>query len=763
MSTINETDPNVPLSVKKLTTADIENIKSIDEIKSGVKNAILTDSPIASIDTYQFSQAGTATNFGGIVITTGDLAGGIVQIRRQITGSWIKVIIPIDLDINRRLSISNVVCKDFLINEYVFEQGDFNTGGADDVGYAVRSKYWYTLDVDGILSLTVDVGFRVYLISSNDLVTFNRVFNDNNTDFFADTAISKPITDRYLRVVVTRTDFTFINTEALKTIQPKIIQADFASKNDVNNVLKRVSDALILSKDFILNEYVFEQGDFNTNGEESASYAIRSKYWYTLDVLGALTISVGAGYRIYLISSNNFGTFNRVFNVNGQTHFEGDAKTKSITDRYLRIVIARTDLSSINITAFAGIGVAIKQAPFSSQIDLNDTKPFELIPRFSSAVEKKLMTVQMQVVKGARRLFTDRTGYFYQAGLSYNGLFLFDTILPIMALPEVFDYKSVYKIIQKFIDKADPLTGMFPMAINSDNTVHAYYSGADEKRVRPCGETTFWMPVIIEWLFDKSDNYDFILQNLSKLSVAMDAIPRNLSNGLVKVIVNDEWVPWGFQETARFTGDVLNGSVFYWMGASSLSRLYSKIGDTANATKYLTIANQIKTSLGTSSELWSAASGMFFAATGQNKQISVWISALAVSCGLVTGAQATAISTYIVTNYNALTHKGYIRPSNVNWSITGHLLADNSYGAAYTPGFYQDGYWSVANKWVLDAIALTNQSKAVEYASDILETPNFTMERWDNIGGTPTVSGNYGMIVSPSGTLEFVRNHNWLF
>ena len=32
------------------------------------------------------------------------------------------------------------------------------------------------------------------------------------------------------------------------------------------------------------------------------------------------------------------------------------------------------------------------------------------------------------------------------------------------------------------------------------------------------------------------------------------------------------------------------------------------------------------------------------------------------------------------------------------------------------------------------------------------------MERWDNIGGTPTVSGNYGMIVSPAGTLEFVRN-----
>jgi len=65
-------------------------------ITTGIGNADPTTIPDASITTYNLNSAGTYANLGGIVVSSGDLAAGIVQ-GRKTNGGWSKVIIPIDL------------------------------------------------------------------------------------------------------------------------------------------------------------------------------------------------------------------------------------------------------------------------------------------------------------------------------------------------------------------------------------------------------------------------------------------------------------------------------------------------------------------------------------------------------------------------------------------------------------------------------------------------------------------------------------------
>lgn len=63
---------------------------------TGTANAAPGDTPSSSYKTYNVATAGTYTNFGGLVVSSGDLSSGLVQLR--LNGStWSKVIIPISL------------------------------------------------------------------------------------------------------------------------------------------------------------------------------------------------------------------------------------------------------------------------------------------------------------------------------------------------------------------------------------------------------------------------------------------------------------------------------------------------------------------------------------------------------------------------------------------------------------------------------------------------------------------------------------------
>ena len=65
--------------------------ESVEVVANGQKPAVLADSPTDGIFVYPVSTAGTYTNFGGVVVSSGDLASNLVQLRYQ-GGSWVKVL-----------------------------------------------------------------------------------------------------------------------------------------------------------------------------------------------------------------------------------------------------------------------------------------------------------------------------------------------------------------------------------------------------------------------------------------------------------------------------------------------------------------------------------------------------------------------------------------------------------------------------------------------------------------------------------------------
>jgi lysophospholipase L1-like esterase len=103
-----DTEGNVVLTKDNLDLGNINNTSDLDKpvstatqavinsVAAGIGNVSPSDSPLSGISTYNVSQAGTYTNFSGIIITTGDTSSGLVQLRK-INGTWTKVIIPINL------------------------------------------------------------------------------------------------------------------------------------------------------------------------------------------------------------------------------------------------------------------------------------------------------------------------------------------------------------------------------------------------------------------------------------------------------------------------------------------------------------------------------------------------------------------------------------------------------------------------------------------------------------------------------------------
>ena len=85
-------------SVENGLTGSVNALNAtVSALGGGTLNASPASTPTAGVFTYNISTAGTYTNFGGVVISSGDLTSGLVQIR-QISGVWTKVITPLVLD-----------------------------------------------------------------------------------------------------------------------------------------------------------------------------------------------------------------------------------------------------------------------------------------------------------------------------------------------------------------------------------------------------------------------------------------------------------------------------------------------------------------------------------------------------------------------------------------------------------------------------------------------------------------------------------------
>jgi hypothetical protein len=207
----------------------------------------------------------------------------------------------------------------------------------------------------------------------------------------------------------------------------------------------------------------------------------------------------------------------------------------------------------------------------------------------------------------------------------------------------------------------------------------------------------------------------------------------------------------------RKTGDDLMGSVLYYQAATDMVLLYKAVGENPDATLFAAQAGKIRASL---SELWDPGTGMFYAATGQNKQLDIEGSAYAVYVGAATASETNAISTYLVNNYDKLTTRGYMRESPADWA---HCYYIHGGACSFGPGQYDNGAWSVANGWIAYALAKTKPSLAVRFITDFADSTDPTQEYWAWAGAKAPLAGQTANLESPSGALSFATENARLF
>jgi hypothetical protein len=279
-----------------------------------------------------------------------------------------------------------------------------------------------------------------------------------------------------------------------------------------------------------------------------------------------------------------------------------------------------------------------------------------------SGTVAKLQRIAKQNISDNRSNFPDGTDFF-RAAPGYPDVYLSDLGLTMTGLPDAFSAAQVKNIIDKFLARTNR-AGWIPMALKKDGSLFVYCSAWDIRCAHPTGDGAFFLPLLEELYWRKTGSTAQFAKDAPKIKASLDGIPRDTATGCVQVVPGDEWVAWAFEEEPRKTGLDAIGCMMYWRAASAAGNLYHRIGDAENFTYFINQANLIRSSLQSlESPLWNSAEGMYYAASGQNRQIDILASALAVDCGLATSAQQAAISAWLVKNYSSITYDGYVLQS----------------------------------------------------------------------------------------------------
>lgn len=86
----------VPVATPEGALKNITYDNFLAPVSQGFMNVTPSDSPVTGVNIVYPTVAGTYANFGGIVVSSGDMSSGVVTLRK-VSGSWTKVITPVAL------------------------------------------------------------------------------------------------------------------------------------------------------------------------------------------------------------------------------------------------------------------------------------------------------------------------------------------------------------------------------------------------------------------------------------------------------------------------------------------------------------------------------------------------------------------------------------------------------------------------------------------------------------------------------------------
>ncbi|HVV52295.1 MAG TPA: hypothetical protein VHO06_21680 [Polyangia bacterium] len=248
--------------------------------------------------------------------------------------------------------------------------------------------------------------------------------------------------------------------------------------------------------------------------------------------------------------------------------------------------------------------------------------------------------------------------------------------------------------------------GAIPDRVNLDGSaVYSVITG----QLPPTDNPSFLVKAVYQY-YQFTGDLTLFNNNKSQLVAGMNSIP--MSGNLVYIDPASPHTSYGFTDTIQKTGNELFTSLLYYDASQCLGTLFDLVGDTASANTWWTTANTV---FGAVQSLADPVTGLYYAATVDDRQFDVWGSAFAVFLG-VAGPHTTDIANWLVANYAGLAQNGQFR----------HLTPGEYWDYLLVPateepvGTYQNGaFWGTPSGWIAYAIAQVNPSLARQTIIDL--------------------------------------------
>lgn len=231
----------------------------------------------------------------------------------------------------------------------------------------------------------------------------------------------------------------------------------------------------------------------------------------------------------------------------------------------------------------------------------------------------------------------------------------------------------------------------------------------------------------------------------ARLVRAMEYTPRSPANSLTYIDPARPGSPYGFTDAVRKTGDQLYDSLLYVEAARGMAAMFRAVGDRVAAQRWEDEALDVEADVQT---LYDPVSGMFLAASLQNRQIDIWGSALAARLGITSRGQTRRIAKYLKANYAGLVLRGQVRHTapGVFWASARSL-----------PGTYQNGaYWATPSGDVAEVLATVDADLARQMLVDM--TKDFIADGVNEaINDSPAYVGVREYVVSATNPIPAMR------
>lgn len=290
---------------------------------------------------------------------------------------------------------------------------------------------------------------------------------------------------------------------------------------------------------------------------------------------------------------------------------------------------------------------------------------------------------------GSRRIAYDGTVMYTPDGVgSYNAFWVRDFEYMVEGYPEGIPLDDIRRGFEYLVNR-QRADGAMPDRVAADGTGVYLVVGPEP----PTDNSQFMVKLAYQY-YRLTGDLSLFTQYKKELVRGMEFVPRSPATRLVYIAPDRPHSPYGFTDTVMKTGDLLFSSLLYFEAADNLAELFQAAGDDVNARRWEAEAAAIRRDLQT---LYDSESGMFFAASVDNRQIDIWGSAYAVFIGAATPDQARGVAKYLKDHYAEVIRRGQVR----------HIAGGSFWQKALAaPGTYQNGaYWATPTGWVVYALS----------------------------------------------------------